>query len=113
MEVGGRVWEIHFSAAKKNALEPVDALLPWVVLVGGILSSALLFGVLSSLASSRSRAVAIANTITTDLRRSEASLAEAQRMAHLGNWSFDPATLEGKPVRMARMVKIPFRLKHS
>ncbi|MGZ5734341.1 MAG: sensor histidine kinase [Burkholderiales bacterium] len=92
MEVGGRVWEIHFSAAKRNALEPVDALLPWVVLVGGILSSALLFGVLSSLASSRSRAVAIANTITKDLRRSEASLAEAQRMAHLGNWSFDPAT---------------------
>jgi PAS domain S-box-containing protein len=92
MEVGGRVWEIHFSAAKRNALEPVDALLPWVVLVGGMLSSALLFGVLSSLASSRSRAVAIANTITKDLRRSEASLAEAQRIAHLGNWSFNPAT---------------------
>lgn len=27
-------------------------------------------------------------------------------------WTFRPATLEGKPVRMARMVKIPFRLKH-
>lgn len=28
-------------------------------------------------------------------------------------WLFDPATLEGKTVRTVRMVKIPFRLKHS
>lgn len=34
-------------------------------------------------------------------------------LAAVRDWSFDPATLEGKPVRMARMVKIPFRLKHS
>jgi PAS domain S-box-containing protein len=92
MELGGRIWEIHFSAQKKDALEPVDGLLPWVVLLGGMLSSGLLFGVLSSLASSRSRALAIANDITKNLRHSEASLAEAQRMAHLGNWSYDPAT---------------------
>jgi protein TonB len=34
-------------------------------------------------------------------------------LAAVRTWTFDPATLEGKPVRMARMVKIPFRLKHS
>lgn len=34
-------------------------------------------------------------------------------LAAVRTWSFEPATLEGKPVRMARMVKIPFRLKHS
>jgi protein TonB len=34
-------------------------------------------------------------------------------LAAVRGWTFDPATLEGKPVRMARMVKIPFRLKHS
>ena len=28
-------------------------------------------------------------------------------------WTFQPATLEGKVVRMARMVKIPFRLKQN
>lgn len=28
-------------------------------------------------------------------------------------WTFEPATLEGKAVRMVRMVKIPFRLKHT
>jgi len=34
-------------------------------------------------------------------------------LAAVRSWSFEPATLDGKPVRMARMVKIPFRLKHS
>lgn len=32
-------------------------------------------------------------------------------LAAVRSWTFEPATLEGKPVRMARMVKIPFRLK--
>ena len=32
-------------------------------------------------------------------------------LASVRTWTFEPATLEGKPVRMARMVKIPFRLK--
>jgi signal transduction histidine kinase len=66
-------------------------MLPPAVLAGGLLSSALLFVLLYSLASSRSRAIALANEITRDLRESEAGLAEAQQMAHLGNWSLDPA----------------------
>jgi periplasmic protein TonB len=32
-------------------------------------------------------------------------------LAAVRTWTFQPATLDGKPVRMARMVKIPFRLK--
>ena len=92
MDVGGRIWELHVSAPKRSIIGQVDALLPWLVLAGGLLSSILLYGVLYSLASSRIRAVAIANEITGDLRESEASLAEAQRMAHLGNWTLDPAT---------------------
>lgn len=38
-------------------------------------------------------------------------LFDAAVLASVQSWTFDPATLEGKPVRMARMVKIPFRLK--
>lgn len=34
-------------------------------------------------------------------------------LASVRGWSFDPATLDGHAVRMVRMVKIPFRLKHS
>jgi PAS domain S-box-containing protein len=90
VEVGGRLWEIHFAARKDRIIDSVDALLPWVVLIGGVLSSILLSGLFYSLASSRSRALAMANDMTRHLRESEASLAEAQRMAHLGNWSLDP-----------------------
>ncbi len=32
-------------------------------------------------------------------------------LAAVRTWTFQPATLEGRPVRMVRMVKIPFRLK--
>ena len=56
------------------------------------MSSLLLFGVLYAMSSSRARALEIANEITRDLRESEAGLAEAQRMAHLGNWALDPQT---------------------
>jgi periplasmic protein TonB len=32
-------------------------------------------------------------------------------LAAIRTWTFEPATLDGKPVRMAKLVKIPFRLK--
>jgi periplasmic protein TonB len=34
-------------------------------------------------------------------------------LAAVRSWTFQPATLDGKTVRMVRMVKIPFRLKHT
>lgn len=74
MEVGGRKWEVHFDAPHDAIIERVDALLPWLALAGGLLSSTLLFGMFYSLASSRSRAVEIANEITRDLRESEEGL---------------------------------------
>jgi signal transduction histidine kinase len=74
MEIGGRVWEVHFTARKDAIIGHVDELLPWMVLVGGLLASALLSGMFYSLGSSRSRAVEIANEITRELRESEAGL---------------------------------------
>jgi PAS domain S-box-containing protein len=92
IEVGGRIWEFRFTAPKAAIISRVDALLPSAVLMGGLLSSMLLFGLFYTLSSSRSRAVEIAKHITKDLRHSEASLAAAQRMARLGNWSLDPSS---------------------
>ena len=92
MEVAGREWEIQLSAPKDAIIEGVEGVLPEIVLGAGLLSALLLFGMVYSLTSSRSRAVALANEITKDLRESEAGLAEAQQMAHLGNWALDPAT---------------------
>ncbi len=79
MEVGGRRWNLYFSA-RQDLGTPFDRWLPWLVLAVGGTISLLLFGLTRSLATTGSRAVELANRITADLRKSEADLAEAQRM---------------------------------
>jgi len=71
MEVGGRSWEIHFSAPKERFVGDLDRYYPWIILAGGVLLSFLLFGVLRSLSSSRGRALKIAAQMTRDLRQTE------------------------------------------
>ena len=94
MEVGGRIWEVRFNAKKEAIIDRTDALLPWLTLAAGLVSSLLLFFALHSLTSSRRRALEMAQVITKDLRESEASLGRAQRIAQLGNWSLDSETGE-------------------
>ncbi len=57
-----------------------DVELPWAIFLMGAVISLLLFGMMRSLATSGRRAIYLADRITDDLRKSEASLAEAQRM---------------------------------
>jgi len=71
IDVGGRTWEVHFSAPQKAMIDPLNRGFPLVVLIGGLLSSVLLFAVMHSLSSSRTRAVKIADQITKDLRETE------------------------------------------
>ena len=79
LDVGGRRWNMYF-AARQGFLAPFDRWLPWAVLLGGMSISLLLFGLIRSLATVGSRAMTLAENITEHLRRSETSLAEAQRM---------------------------------
>src|SRR5687767_8826111 len=79
LEVGGRRWNLHFSA-REGFIAPAERLLPWLIFLVGAVISWLLFGMIRSLATSGRRAVYLAERITRDLRESEASLAEAQRM---------------------------------
>ena len=79
LEVGGRRWNLYFTP-RQGFGDPLDRWLPWIVLLGGVTVSVLLFGLVRSLATTGSRAVELADRITKDLRQSEASLAEAQRM---------------------------------
>ena len=74
IEIAGRDWEFEYSARKSAIISETDRVLPPLILAGGVLLSVLLFGVLYSLASSRSRAVEIANEITRDLQSSEKEL---------------------------------------
>jgi signal transduction histidine kinase len=77
LQLAGRNWEFRFSAPKEKYLHYADSRIPWIVLVGGLLTSALLFAVLYAFSSSRERAIALAQIITKELRESEANLARA------------------------------------
>lgn len=94
MSVGPRVWEAEFSAPKGAILKGFDAYLALAVLIGMLLLSLLLYSIYYFFTSSQKRAAELAGDMTKDLRASEASLAEAQRMAHLGSWIFEPLSGE-------------------
>jgi signal transduction histidine kinase len=79
IEVASRNWVFEYRARKNTIINDTDRLLPLLILAGGLLLSVLLFGVLYSLASSRSRAVEIANEITRDLRSSTEQLQAVSR----------------------------------
>lgn len=93
VEIADRVWEFEYSANRSTVISGLDKSLAPAALGSGLLITLLLFGIVHALSTSRRRAVAIASDITRDLRDSETGLAEAQRIAQLGNWALDPATL--------------------
>ena len=90
--LGGRVWVVQVSAGTQRVASSFDLALPWLIIGGGSTISALLAGVLLSLASSRGRALAMAQVMTRHLRLSERRLEEAQELASLGSWIVDPST---------------------
>ncbi|HET7362615.1 MAG TPA: EAL domain-containing protein [Burkholderiales bacterium] len=83
LEIGGRRWDLQFSAPLQAFRTAGDALTPWLTLGGGLAISVLLAGLVGSLSTSTQRAHRIAREITEDLRRSQAELREAQRKTEL------------------------------
>jgi CHASE1-domain containing sensor protein len=79
IDVGGRRWNLSFSA-REGFLDASTRWLPLLALLAGGIVSLLLFGLIRSLATSERRALELADRITEDLRKSEGNLAEAQRM---------------------------------
>ncbi|MFL6566015.1 MAG: EAL domain-containing protein [Burkholderiales bacterium] len=92
MEMGGRLWELDFRAPESRLVSDHDLQLPWVVFVGGVLTSLLLASILFLITSSRYRALTLARRINQDLHVQEGRLAEAQRMARLGSWEISGQT---------------------
>ncbi len=83
LDVGGRRWNLYFSA-RQGFIAPSDRWLPWAALLGGITISLLLFGLIRSLATTGSRAVTLANRITEDLRKMERRFRETFDQAAVG-----------------------------
>ncbi len=81
----GRRWIVVFSADPR-ALTGSQSYLPNAAVFSGCVISLLLAGLTYALSSARSRALKVADEMTADLRESEMARAEAQRIAHLGDW---------------------------
>ena len=77
--VGGRQWNLYFSAGPEFVGAP-SRWLPLFALLGGVTITLLVFGLVRSLATTGSRAVKLADSMTANLRKSEVRLSEAQRM---------------------------------
>jgi signal transduction histidine kinase len=69
-----RAWEANFSIAKSNLYTGFDAYVPWLAMLAGFVSTMLLYILFQTLSSSRRNAVALAQSMTKELRASEAQL---------------------------------------
>ncbi len=69
--IGDRTWMLHFADSPKLAITLLERATPAIILFGGILFSILIFGILYANLTSRSRAWALAERMTGELRRSE------------------------------------------
>jgi len=69
-----RLWEAHFSISKSNLYTGFDAYVPWLAMLAGFVSTMLLYVLFQTLSSSRRNAVALAQSMTKELRASEAKL---------------------------------------
>ncbi|MEA3122649.1 MAG: hypothetical protein QOH33_2234, partial [Paraburkholderia sp.] len=84
----GRRWLVVFSA-NPRVLTGSQGYLPNMAVFSGCIISLLLAGLTYALSSARSRALKVADEMTAGLRESEMARAEAQRIAHLGDWRID------------------------
>src|SRR5579864_340337 len=70
--MAGRIWNFQYSTPKEAMIGRLDRTWPWLLLVGGLLSTLLVAGDLYSLSHSRGQAIRLATEITKDFRESEA-----------------------------------------
>ncbi|MGX9731363.1 CHASE domain-containing protein [Janthinobacterium aestuarii] len=69
-----RVWQALFSVRKSDLYTRFDVFLPWLALLIGFASTMLLYMLFHTLASSRRRAIQMANGMTEELRASQIRL---------------------------------------
>ncbi|HUG26082.1 bifunctional diguanylate cyclase/phosphodiesterase [Piscinibacter sp.] len=91
-DLAGRSWMLHVSQDRHAVVGWLDRAVPWFIALCGLAISALIASVVVSLTTSRSRAQAIATSMTRHLRTSERQLEEAQHLANLGSWILDLQT---------------------
>jgi signal transduction histidine kinase len=74
IEFSERTWETQFRIKKAALMTGIDRYIPWLSLIAGFVSTALLYALFQALSSSRRRAISLAEDMTKELRASEANL---------------------------------------
>ncbi len=89
----GQTWTVRMQAST-SLLERVDRRLPIVIAIAGALLSGLLAGLVFLLVSGRSRAEAVARTMTEDLSLEKARLSAILEGTRVGTWEWNIQTGE-------------------
>jgi signal transduction histidine kinase len=88
IQFNARVWQADFSIPKSAVYSSFDAFFPWLAMFAGTLSIGLLYALFLTLATSRRRALLMAEEMTKELRTSEARLVDShQRLRRLAEHS--------------------------
>ncbi len=74
IDFNGRQWDATFSVEARDLYSGFEAFVPWLAMLGGFVSSMLLYALFHALTSSRRRAIKMAKGMTRELRESQAKL---------------------------------------
>lgn len=91
IETGGHIWTIKLDSMPLYE-QKIDTSRVSIIRISGLVMSLLLALMVWQLASGRSRALKLAQQMTSELQRSRALLIDAQRIAKTGSWSLDIAS---------------------
>jgi len=74
LSFNGRLWKAYFSAPQSDWIRGFDTSLPWLAMLTGFTGSVLFCLLFNTLASSRQRAIQLADAMTRELRDSQSKL---------------------------------------
>lgn len=103
IDFNGRQWDATFSVERTDLYTGFEEFLPWVAMLGGFVSSMLLYALFHALTSSRRRAIKMAKGMTRELRESQAKLQQShQNLRRLA--AHADQIKEGERKRIAREI---------
>jgi len=74
IDFNGRQWDVTFGVDAHEMYSGFEEFVPWLAMLGGFVSSMLLYALFHALTSSRRRAIKMAKGMTRELRESQAKL---------------------------------------
>jgi signal transduction histidine kinase len=103
IDFNGRQWEATFSVEAHDLYSGFEEFVPWLAMLGGFVSSMLLYALFHALTSSRRRAIKMAKGMTRELRDSQTKLQQShQNLRRLA--AHADQIKEGERKRIAREI---------